>query len=270
MSRRILLVESGGTKSDWAFLENGAVTFRFTASGLHPSSLSDQKKRELVSFLKDVKDYQSFQLSFYGAGCLHESGAKLVKEFLMDLGFSRCDVFSDLHAAGRAAYGLSAGWTAILGTGSVVFYIDHGQVNKVEGGKGHLIGDEGSAFYFAKLVVSAWKQGNLSLDQLNYLNSNFPDWIHADLDTILNNKTETAALAALLAKEFLLFKAFHVQNIDAFFSAHPCLNSANSIAFVGSYAWHLSELIREACGERHLSIATFIQSPMDYLIEQST
>lgn len=269
MQTKCLLIESGGTKSDWAFIENGKVLNRFVASGLHPVSLSAQKRNELLNFLNSIADYQSFPVRFYGAGCLYEAGSKLLRDFLSLLGFSTIEVFSDLHAAGIAAYGTNSGWTAILGTGSVVFHIENGQIDRVEGGKGHLQGDEGSAYYFGRLLLQAWKRGVLTKEQESCLLAKIPHLIDWDIDSMLLNKAETASLAGTLHNDYQLFEAYHKENSELFFEVHPSIMSVDSLAFVGSYAWHLSPLLRQECALRGISELTFIKSPLDRLIEQS-
>src|SRR5690606_6408527 len=144
--------EGGGTKTDWRILEEGQVIDSFQTRSYHPSHWNDVFFEEVAEFW--IKKLPStYKLKGFLAGRLRLEKRSELESALLKRGL-HFSVSSDLHAAGIAAYGPHGrGWCAIAGTGSVLFHFNAGEVTEIRGGKGHEEGDEGSAYYFGKLVL---------------------------------------------------------------------------------------------------------------------
>jgi glucosamine kinase len=151
MNAKYIIADSGGSSAKWGIVrENNEVDYIRTDS-LHPKyALSGNYSFEsLRNQFKGI----NVPLYFYGAGCADEAIQKEMQILLLEFGFSEVRVYPDTLAACRALYGNEPGWVAILGTGSVLVQYDGSQIVKRIGGYGSLIGDEGSGFYFGKLLI---------------------------------------------------------------------------------------------------------------------
>lgn len=247
-----IVAESGGTKTDWKIEINGK-TIKRSGKSLHPSRFSDQLLKEEKQFWSNYNLTNS-ELLFFGAGGLKENGNQKIKQFLHQIGFKNITVKSDLHAAGLASYGTKSGWVGILGTGSVVFFWNGITPTQITGGLGHLIGDEGSGFYFGKLVLEAFESKKLNSTQEEEIRN---------LEIIPNKiqKFETARLSKSLSSEF---EYFHKKNIDLFCKKH-LTEEIKTISIIGSYGFFHQEIIQKKILEYHVNICNFIQYPIDLI-----
>ncbi len=84
------------------------------------------------------------------AGALDSSRAAQLEDSVLqsvrEIAVRRVRIISDIQLAHYAAHGESAGLTVAIGTGSVVFARSNSGEERVIGGWGYLIGDEGSGF----------------------------------------------------------------------------------------------------------------------------
>lgn len=267
MRRIYVIAESGGTKTDWCLIESGEKHYIATES-YHPINWNELFIERNRSFWKTRLLNAEVHLVFFGAGCYRHEPAEVVKNGLLKLGFSVVDVYSDLHAAGNALLSHSNGWCAILGTGSVVFEWKGGEVTEVIGGKGHLYGDEGSGYYFGKLVLQGFVDGKLLEKQRVVLDSLISNLDFLQSTNWKEQKFEVANLSKLLSDHQELFRSFHKRNIRAFIEKHLENRSIDRISCVGGYAAHHEPMIRELLKERSIDLTVVIQRPIVRLVEQ--
>lgn len=234
-----ILGEGGGTKTDWRIIENGQVIESFQTLSYHPTNWNSNFFDEVAQFWK-TKLEPEYEIKLFLAGCFrHERKLEFEQElFARGLRFS---ISSDLHAAGIAAYGLQGkGWCAIAGTGSVLFHFNAGEIGELRGGKGHLEGDEGSAYYFGKLVLE-------------------------NSSGLLSDKAEVAALAGKYGDDER-FAVYHRRNIEHFAQAHQ-LDDVKDLCFIGTYAYHQQKLFSEILGQQFGIQCRFIAEPIVQLTE---
>lgn len=263
-----VIAESGGSKTDWCQIHHREVVQRFRTIGMHPDFLTDEASDALREELQTRMDLGKAELYFYGAGCHNPIKAEVMKHLLLSFGFRQVEVYSDLIAAGKAAYGSDRGWVAILGTGSVLVEYDDGVILNVYGGKGHLTGDEGSGYYFGKLVIHAWAQGTLDERQEALVESYFDK---QELVNALNdgmNKRLIASLSEVL-NPFAEFDAFHKNNLSCFLHTLDVASLTKKIILVGSYAFHHKELVTACFKKDGIVVLRFVKQPIEDLIEQS-
>ena len=148
-----IIADSGGTKTDWIISNENGVLTRITTESYHPRNIGiDFLTRNKVLW-SEITNLQDYRLHFYGSGCLKKENA-LMKEALSSIGFIDPQVSSDMDAAAKALK-IENGWGAICGTGSVVFKVSNGKIIEIRGGLGRELGDEGSGYYFGKLIAKA-------------------------------------------------------------------------------------------------------------------
>ncbi|MDZ7845394.1 MAG: hypothetical protein U5L96_00655 [Owenweeksia sp.] len=114
--------------------------------------------RELLQ-QPDIKKYarQVTQVYFYGAGCSAPQLNAIVKEGLSNcFTKARIEVGHDLKASAYATYSGEPAITCILGTGSNSVYFDGHEIYEEVPSLAFILGDEGSASYIGKKVLTAY------------------------------------------------------------------------------------------------------------------
>jgi len=253
-----IIAESGGTKSDWFIQGESEIV---TRSSYHRANWNDPWFEQESSFWRS-HDLSTVELTFYGAGCFNDEGKVLTERKLAEIGFENITVKSDLHAAGKAVYGSSTGWCAILGTGSVLFFWDGNDVQEIIGGKGHLEGDEGSGFYFGKLILDDYRSGKLDENLVNLLG---PSLLNSMIATGRNDtKQSWASLAKLLEGNG---SVYHRQNFEFFVQTHLREKGIKSIGVVGTYGAKNLQILNEVLTRFGVELTDVVERPMVRLIE---
>lgn len=262
-----LIADSGGTKTDWCFVDSSNNKKFFTTESYHPSNWNEAFWARFNNFWKKQSNYFNCDLEFYGAGLLNEARADELQTFFQEVGFSEVIVKSDLFAAGRALNVSELSTVAILGTGSVLFKFDGENIHGIIGGKGHEIGDEGSGYYFGKLVYEAYERELLTESQLElFINKIDILVLERSLKT-KESKYELSNVAYLLRDNRTEFYHFHKQNCCAFYYMHSSGIQNNKISFVGSYAFHFQGIIRQVLSGFGVEVEKVIEKPIRLLID---
>lgn len=258
----VIIGESGGTKTDWVIIKDGSIDREFTTGSLHPLNWTDNFFLELNTFWQCRDDLKKYKTELFVAGCFNPENANKLQTQFEKMGF-HVRVRSDLHAAGFAVYGSnSGGKIAIMGTGSVVFDFHNGDVSNLIGGLGYLQGDEGSAYYFGKLLIEGYCSKTLNELQMDAVQTLFTDRIPD-----LRERFEVAQLAARTYEFSDLFADVHEQNIRMFIERHH-LKEGDHIALVGSYAWFQKAVILSVFKQEGVKIIDVIERPISSLVDQ--
>lgn len=254
---KFLIGESGGTKTDWVLLEGNEIIGRYVTESYHPNNHGDDFWSRVADF------WNSLDVSYgmlFTAGCYREEPKKKTKEAFSKLGLN-VSVCSDIQAASFALFGIEgSGWGAILGTGSVVFKTQSGTVTELYGGKGHLAGDEGSGYYFGRLVIEAFNSEKLTALQ----EETFLSKIKVVPD--LKDKFSVASIASELTDDLELFQEYHERNIELFIKSTLNKNT-DRIEFVGSYAFYIQEVIKQKLASNQIQHGKFIERPIGDLVD---
>lgn len=256
-SSKVIIAESGGSKTDWLLLDGNEILDSFTTCSYHPLQWSvEVEKKESWSW-KERKEWMNFPLYFFGAGCYRQESANLMVSILKTIGFKQVHVKSDVHAAGYALFGDEEGWGAILGTGSVVFRWENKNIVQIIGGKGAHEGDEGSGYYFGKLLIE---------------NKAIPDSEWSELSEMLErNPTANKNCIGALAKKYgadVDFIKYHTENIVLFIERYIKPNGISKISIVGGYAANMEVHLRKVFADYGVVIENIIDKPIVRLIEQ--
>lgn len=268
MIESFIIAESGGTKTDWVLIQNGLIIDRRTTESYHPIRLDDDFRERMLEDWKQFTSWVGLPLYFFGAGCFNDSGRQVALSMLSEV-FQHIYVRSDLDAAAIALYGNRPGYFAILGTGSVFAHWDGSSITSIKGGLGYQEGDEGSGYYFGKLVLQAAQSGMLTDRQNCELfevhTEDIPDF---SAPTSID-RNAVASLSVKLSGN-MHFEKFHAENIELFFERYIDLTEENTaLGIVGSYGFHHRDWVNEIAVERGITINRFIERPIDNLVEQS-
>lgn len=268
MKFKRFIADGGGTKTDWCGVDEQGNLHRFSTESYHLLKADDEFITRQLEFWQQHDVSECF-LHFYGAGCLRVENQQKMQFVFESIGFQETLVESDLFAAARAVDNEDV-MIAICGTGSVLFKVEHDQLIELRGGLGWEQGDEGSGFYFGKLLLERLEDDKK--DKYPEIRNVISQWKSTDELRSMQNQSESKSvysqLPALLASHCShpLIASVHVENIQLFLEryAKDCL----SIGFVGSYAFYIQNYFKLACESRNIEIFTFVERPMDSLVKR--
>lgn len=269
-SWKYIIADSGGSTTKWAFCGvSGEVKLLETRS-MHPKFLNAWSENDWLTLKESLGNDLTGQLFFYGAGCSQTVIQTAMTQRLERLGFQSPKVFPDTLAACRATCGTNSGMVAILGTGSVLLEYDGQQITGRVGGLGSLVGDEGSGFYFARLVVKDYLTPSSGM--------NHP--IRNQLQEIIGSTAEVLArLASADAQVWLnelgsRFKNidladYHRRNLNEWLTISVPAIKGNStvLSVIGSYGYSQRELLRQLLLERSMILGMVCVDPMNGLMD---
>lgn len=262
----LIFADSGGTKTDWCVVKNGKKHF-FRTESYHPIHWNDEFEDRISSFWNKELNPANARLYFFGAGCFNPKNVEKGEALLKRVGFGEVRVSSDVAGAAYSLFGKKSGVGAILGTGSVVFEWSGSEVIRLIGGKGHELGDEGSGYYFGKLIIDKWKTDSLSTTQRSILEQrNFSEYLECINEE--NRKEKTAAIAKLTADSSSEFREIHIENFRHFLKTHNQDNFLNKLDVVGGYVFHYQEIFRGFLAENKVELRKVLDEPIVYIVEQ--
>lgn len=258
-----VVVDSGGTKTSWGFLFTDGSKEVIDTESFHPYNFNADFFERNKSFLNAYVT-EKVPLYFFGAGMGNNEYKQLLTDFFHPY-FSEIVILTDIQGL-VLSLEMENGTIAIMGTGSVLVEVYNQTIRQQIGGLGYQVGDEGSAFYFGKLVLQAYFSKELNSTQVQELEKVM---VHTDetLENLLSKKYEVASLAKLLTQS--TFSEFHQKNVSLFFEIHVDGKvEVSRAAFIGSYAYFERELISEELAKRAIKDIQFIQQPIQLFCDK--
>jgi len=265
-----LIVDSGGSKTDWAI---GSLNdWNIFSSGKLDCLQFDSTSIPL-EILAEAKNIE--HIYFYGAALYDQEKCQNVIQRLTQI-FRQGNIIceSDLVGACRATAGSRKGIVCILGTGSNSCTYDGNNIVKNIPALGYIIGDEGSGVNIGKTVLKAYLYGELKSETRAIFESKHFVTKSTMLTAISNPITAKTYIAQFAsfpnesADDSLI--SLVKQEIDEFFSRRVLSYDEYlkyPVHFVGSIAYFYSSLIKELCSEHKIMLGSIIQKPINRLIE---
>ena len=270
----MLIADSGSTKTDWAWIENGTIVHRVTTAGINPVHQGEEDIEKVVEQLFPRKNTSLKWVFFYGAGCIPEKKGvveKVLRKVFPDA--DRIEVESDLLGAARAVCQHQEGLACILGTGSNSCLYDGEKIVGNIPPLGYILGDEGSGAVLGKLFLNALFKGALpdgmKEDFLQSSGLSYPEIIQrvyrqpmanrflASTSLYISEHLDVPALRELVKQNFRDF--FH-KNI-AQYGRHDL-----PVGAIGSIAYHYRDLLQEVAEEEGYNLSKIAKSPMEGLV----
>ena len=270
----MLIADSGSTKTDWAWIENGTIVHRVTTAGINPVHQGEEDIEKVVEQLFPRKNTSLKWVFFYGAGCIPEKKGvveKVLRKVFPEA--ERIEVESDLLGAARAVCQHQEGLACILGTGSNSCFYDGEKIVGNIPPLGYILGDEGSGAVLGKLFLNALFKGALpdgmKEDFLQSSGLSYPEIIQrvyrqpmanrflASTSLYISEHLDVPALRELVKQNFRDF--FH-KNI-AQYGRHDL-----PVGAIGSIAYHYRDLLQEVAEEEGYKLSTVAKSPMEGLV----
>lgn len=275
----VIIAESGSTKCDWVLINrSGEEVGRWTTMGFNPYFHSSDLIRHKLSQEKGLRPHthEVLKVWFYGAGCSTPELRNIVAEGLSQV-FVNADVNVD-HDLNAAAYALYTGKpeiACILGTGSNSCYFDGATVREEVPALAYVLGDEGSASYIGKRLVSDFLYKRMPSD----LSSSFQDTYKTSKDEIIQHVYSEPHANVYLA-EFSRFAGDHAGHswiraivangfakfIDIHVKCYPEAAEAE-VNFVGSVAKQFEDLLKVEVAKAGLHYGRTQAKPVNLLVQ---
>lgn len=272
----LLVADSGSSKADWILTvsENESISFR--TAGINPFFLSEKEIIKIFNETPEIQDYTDkvTEIYFFGAGCSSPDRRELISNALSKIfknAFVSVDI--DLIACIYATTGLSKGICCILGTGSNISYFDGEKIHDSKHGLGYILGDEGSGTYFGRKLITSFLYGTMPEDLSKTFYEKYkidkesiikriylepaPNFYLASFAPFMSGNLEHPFIVNLLEKGF---KEFIDTNIKSYsdYKLHTC-------HFVGSIAFHFSEILKRLCEENGIKVGKILKHPIEDL-----
>ena len=273
---KILIADSGATKTDWCLLQQGEIIHRFNTKGISPVF---QSQDEIAKEIKDnvypqLKDKLPDAIFFYGSGCIPEKIDNVKSAIQSSFPIDKVEVFSDLVAAAHSLCGNKPGIACILGTGSNSCEWNGKEITNQISPLGFILGDEGSGASMGKLLLGDVLKNQLSIELKekflkqysltpaiiieNVYRKPFPSRFLASITPFLLQNIEHDSVKNIVKKSFRDFFKRNVMQYDY---------KNIKVNFVGSIAHYYAPILKEVASENGITIGKIDQSPMDGLVE---
>lgn len=258
-----VVVDSGGTVTSWALLYSDGSRKVIDVESFHPYNFNEAFFERNNEFLK-ANISRKVPLYFFGAGMGKSENKSLLTDFFHPY-FSEIVILTDIQGL-VLSLDMENGTIAIMGTGSVLVEVYNNTIRQQIGGLGYQLGDEGSAYYFGKLVLQDFFSNKLNPQQKQAVFDTFKVKDET-LEILLSRKYDVANLAKLLDQD--LFLNYHKKNVKLFFEMHVDGKvTVDNAVFIGSYAFFERELILEELKLRAIEKVQFIRKPIDLFCDK--
>lgn len=274
----ILIAESGSTKCDAVFLDkSGREVSRFRMMGFNPYFHNSSFISEQAALVEEIAKYrlETSHVFFYGAGCSTPRLNQIIKNGL-DPVFPNAEILvdHDLKACAFATYEGKPSISCILGTGSNSVHFDGENISEVVPALAFILGDEGSASYIGKNLITNFLYQKMPQD----LSEDFFKTYGLDKDIVID-KVYSKPHANVFLGSLAPFAHKHINHpfiynivsdgFQKFLETHVlCFPDARDLEvnFVGSIAYHFENVLMDLMGKMDLKLGRIIRRPLDGLI----
>jgi glucosamine kinase len=272
-----LIADSGSTKTAWKVVEDSGLTRDIMTLGMNPFFRTTAEiKEELEQVLLPETGSAIKRIWFYGTGVVNKEKGEVVRQALLQLyPQAEIDIQSDLLGACRALFGDGKGIVCILGTGSNACLFDGEKIVSNIPPLGFILGDEGSGAVMGKHLVGDYfkevmpeelrklfqERFQISKDEvLNHIYREArPNHYLAGFTPFLSENIENAYCQEFVTRNFTTFFERNVMNIPNYHDY--------TIGFVGSVAWHFSEILKNVLESFGICNAVILKEPIDGLVK---
>ncbi|MEZ4991398.1 MAG: hypothetical protein R2824_13335 [Saprospiraceae bacterium] len=270
-----LIIDSGGTKTEWFFLGREGQTSSGKAPGIHPFFLTEIELAEQFNKIGLELPTSRIQKIFhYGTGTnSQENCARLSRAYRRIFPDAAVEVQSDLLAVARALCGREKGIAIIMGTGSHAGRYDGEKFTKTAGGLGYALGDEGSGAHLGKQLLNHFLNGMLAKELSNKLRYEYKLSRESIVESVYRKPFPNRYLAGMapfiaqhlhepFIRELVLdsFREFFRMNIHPLQQEDPL-----PLYFVGSIGYYFSAPLWEIADEYDMTIGNIAKNPIEGL-----
>ena len=275
----ILIADSGSSKTDWAWLENGKEAGGFHTEGFNPYAAgTDHIVRSTEPHIPAScpREHVS-EVHFYGSGCFDER-VPIVADAMTSL-FPNATPFVklDLLGSARALLGRHSGFAAILGTGTNTCLYDGVDITLNIDSLGYLLGDEGSGTHLGKKLLADFIRDRLPADTQAAFLAQYPIDKEIIFERIYSKPLPNrycAAFAPFMLERMQqgdtyvrdLVKGSFRELFQNLVSRYPGYQGL-SFNCVGSIGFYFREPLLEVAQEFGMPAGTIIKTPIEGLVK---
>lgn len=271
---KILIADSGSTKTEWSLIQPGTDPITTYSAGLNPfyhtvDTIAAEITENVITDIP-VAD----RIYFYGAGCAGEEAIGRMTAALKKVyGDIPVEVDSDVLGAARAICCHNEGVACILGTGSSSCLFDGKGIADQVPALGFILGDEGSAGSFGRKILQGYFYRELPEEMRTWLEEHHEMTRPAILDAVYK-KPHFNTFVASFTRMFAEFGnhpyviCLLQEGISEFLERHIIkyrIGPDVPVGFVGSVAYHNQEVVKAALARKGLTPGAFLKTPMDGL-----
>jgi glucosamine kinase len=272
----ILIADGGSTKTCWCVLDGDRKILYFNTEGYNPyfvtsSYISQSLKKSLPP---NFKANEVREISFYGAGCSPSTANTLVEAFGEVFPNASAYIEMDLLAAARALLFNTAGFAAILGTGTNTCIYDGYRIIQSIDSLGFILGDEGSGGSIGKKLLGDFIRGFMPEN----IYKKFRDAYQLSADEIIN-RIYTQPMANRFCAGFCPFvkqnineqycrdlvKTSFEELFTRLVSRYPNYQSY-SFNCIGSIGYNFKHILEEVACKFNMQPGRIVESPMEELV----
>ena len=268
---RILIADSGFTKTDWRLINKEGAIAQARTQGINPYYQTEEEMLEVIHNLYGQMPESMDQIFFYGTGC--SSGinrnkiAQLLKKYYPT---AAIDVNHDLLAAARSLCGQEAGIACIIGTGTNSCSYDGDKIITNVPSLGWAIADEGGGTYLGKTLVTSYYRKEMP----QHLRTLFKETYKLTKDSFLTHVYQEPMPGRFLSN-FAKFIGQHIndpymyqlvaEGFDTFLTKNVMKYDAYQelpVHFTGSVAYHFGTILRSVAQEKNIFVKHISEHPI--------
>ncbi len=275
----IIIADGGSTKTNWCLVTEEGNKVYFNTEGYNPyfapTTYIIQSLQENLP--TDLEIDKITEVNYYGAGCSTPEMRKIVED-AMKVVFNKSKIYigHDLLAAARALLGHSAGFAAILGTGTNTCIYDGKDIAQNIDSGAYILGDEGSGCYIGKKLLTDYLRGYMP----EAVRKNFWDTYKLTPDDV-NEQVYTQPRANRFCASFSKFvydNNVHLEysrnlvktSFEDFFKnlvTHYPNYQRYTFNCIGSVGYNFRNVLEEVVTENGMVVGNIIRSPIDNLVK---
>lgn len=270
-----LIADSGSTKTSWKLIGPTGSSTAIKTQGINPFFRSEEDiYQELKQSLLPETGTDVQEIYFYGAGIVNPEKGEIIRRALSRLYTqATIEAHSDVLGAAIALFGNQPGIACILGTGSNACLFDGEKIIQGISPLGFILGDEGSGAvmgrkllgdYFKEVMPAALREefsNRFNLTREEALNRVYrtekPNQFLAQFVPFLSEHKNSVYCHELVQQSFMEFFERNVAKLPRY-SSYP-------IGFIGSVAWHFSQILDTTASYFGFEHTTLIKDPIDGL-----
>ncbi|MFT4680073.1 MAG: glucosamine kinase [Flavobacteriales bacterium] len=274
----IAIADSGSTKADWAFVEQGGERADCHSMGLNPYFHSSDFIRETLMGIDGISGRAAAvtEVYFFGAGASTDVLKEVVAKGLrMVFPNAKVLVRHDLDGSAFATCYGGKGIACILGTGSNSCIFDGEEVSEEIPALGHILGDEGSGSYIGKQLLRDFFYKKMPAD----VSAAFASFSKLDKDGVIEKVYQGENVNVYLASLCVFLEDFRdedytkqllINSFTDFLDIHvSCYANwwEYPVHFTGSVAFYFKTELEMAVAAFGAKMGRIEQRPIDGLVE---
>jgi glucosamine kinase len=268
----ILIADSGGSKTDWRFINKDGSISQASAPGFNPYYQPIDDLKQSVREVIVPKVNSSVQkIYFYGAGVSSAKNQQSIKTaFLEFFPGAEIEIGWDLLAAARALCGHEPGIACIMGTGSNSCLYDGEKIVGNVANLGWILADEGSGAYIGKRLLVDYLREKLPRELAEHFAKRYPFTREEFLEKVYQQEKPSAFLGTFTKflfqhlKEpycyqlvYSSFAEFYENNV----MKYPDYTNLK-VHFTGSVGFYFSDILRQVANDKGITVKNILEGPI--------